>query len=340
MTDRLRWGIVGTGNIARQFCGGVRASGRGVLAAVGSRSADSAAVFAREQQIPIAFGSYEQLIADPAIDSVYVSLPNSLHHHWTMLALNAGKHVLCEKPMAANRAQAQEMFDLAGKVGRVVVEAFMYRSHPLIHAVKKAVADGAIGEIRMIRSSFCYRTTKIAGNVRFDPQLAGGCLMDVGCYCVNFTRWFAGGEPLAIRAAGHRHETGVDDRVAGIMEFSGGVLGSFACSMSSHADNTATLSGSEGFIEIPVPWKPPAPESIFIIARGTPPKMDGPAKTAPGPMREIVKVPVHGELYGIEADAFAACVQDGVQPWITPADTLGNMAVLEQIQSQIGISGQ
>ena len=335
MTQRLGWGILGTGNIARQFCAGVAASTRSKLVAVGSRNPESASAFARNHQIPREHGSYEELLADPQVDAVYNSLPNSLHHRWTIAALEAGKHVLCEKPFSINTGQAQEMFDVARGKGRVLVEAFMYRCHPLTLAVQKAVASGAIGEVKMIRSSFCYRTTKIAGNVRFDAALAGGSLMDVGCYCINFSRLFGGGEPVRVTGCGHLHESGVDDRVAATLEFGNGVLASFACGMSAHADNTATLNGTEGFIEIPIPWKPPTPESVFVIARGTPPKMDGPVKPATSPARETVRVPVVGELYGIEADAFAGCVLDGTQPWVTPADTIGNMRVLDQLHQKI-----
>jgi len=335
MSNRLRWGILGTGNIARQFCAGVLSAQRSTLVAVGSRSGASAANFAKLHRIPSAYDSYEKLLTDPGVDAVYNSLPNSLHHRWTIAALEAGKHVLCEKPFAVDAHQAQEMFDVARRCGRLVVEAFMYRSHPLTRAVKKAVYEGAIGELKMIRSSFCYRTTKVTGNVRFDAGLAGGSLMDVGCYCINFSRLFAGCEPVQVGGSGHFHESGVDDRVVGTMEFPNGVLAGFACGMSSQADNTATLSGTEGFIEIPIPWKPPANDSIFIIARGTPPKMDGPMKSPGTSPRETIRVPVQGDLYGIEADAFAAGVLDGAAPFITSADTLGNMRVLDQLQAEI-----
>jgi xylose dehydrogenase (NAD/NADP) len=325
MVNRLRWGILGTGNIARQFAGGVAVARRSEVTAVGSRSLDSARTFAQANRVPMAHGSYPSLLADPNVDAVYNSLPNSMHHEWTIAALRAGKHVLCEKPFAVTLAQAAEMFEVARQCDRIVVEAFMYRSHPLMQAVQKAVADGAIGELKFIRTSFCYRTTKIAGNIRFDPELAGGCLMDVGCYCINFSRLFAGCEPARVTAYSHRHASGVDDMFTGAMEFPNGVLAAFACGMSAHADNTATLCGSEGYLEIPVPWKPPAPESVFVIARGTPPKMDGLGKLA-GAGREVVRVRVEGDLYGIEADAFAASVFDGAVPWISEADTMGNIA--------------
>jgi predicted dehydrogenase len=335
MLDRLKIGILGTGNIARQFSAGVAACSRATLAAVGSRTAESAAVFARAQGVPVSHGSYEALLGDPNVEAVYNSLPNSLHHRWTIAALKAGKHVLCEKPFAMNLAEAEEMFDAAQKAGRVVVEAFMYRCHPLTIAVQKAVRDGAIGEVKLIRSSFCYRTTKIAGNVRFNAELGGGSLMDVGCYCINFSRLFAGGEPGRVQGCGHFHQSGVDDSVVASLEFGNGILASFSCGMSAQADNTATINGTEGYIEIPVPWKPPANESVFVIARGTPPKMDGPAKVATSPARETIRVKAEGELYGFEADAFAACVLDHAEPWVTPTDTLGNMRVLDQLRQQL-----
>src|SRR5688572_23018537 len=186
MNDRLAWGILGTGNIARQFATGVNASKRGRLVAVGSRDAAKAATFAAAHRIPTACGSYEELIRRPDADAVYNSLPNSLHHEWTIRALRAGKHVLCEKPFASNLAQAQEMFDVAKASGKLAVEAFMYRSHPQTRAALMFIAGGEIGEVKLIRASFCFRTSRIAGNIRFDPALAGGAVMDVGCYCVSF----------------------------------------------------------------------------------------------------------------------------------------------------------
>ncbi|MGH7213542.1 MAG: Gfo/Idh/MocA family protein, partial [Tepidisphaeraceae bacterium] len=166
MSTTLRWGILGTGNIARQFAAGVRTSSRGALAAVGSRARESADAFARTYEIPSSHAGYDALLRDASVDAVYNSLPNSMHHEWTIRALRAGKHVLCEKPFATNLAQSQEMFDVARTAGKVLVEAFMYRSHPLTLAVKRAVDDGAIGRLQLIRTSFCYRTSRIAGNIR------------------------------------------------------------------------------------------------------------------------------------------------------------------------------
>jgi predicted dehydrogenase len=216
------------------------------------------------------------------------------------------------------------------------MEAFMYRTHPLTHAVQQAVASGAIGEVRLIRTSFCFKVSKWQGNIRFDPKLAGGVIMDVGCYCVNFSRLFAGAEPSAIHVVHHRHESGIDDIAAGTLVFPNNVIASFTCGMSVHADNTASICGSEGYIEIPVPWKPPASGATFTIARSTPPKMENPTTKGPPP-RETRTITVDGDLYGLEADAFAATVFDGVAPAITAQDTLGNQRVIDELRRQLGV---
>jgi xylose dehydrogenase (NAD/NADP) len=328
----LRWGILGTGNIAKQFCTGLATASRGRAAAVGSRTDASAGAFGDAFKIPNRHGSYEAMLADSDVDAVYVSLPNSMHHQWTIAALKAGKHVLCEKPFAVTVAEAEEMFDAAAAAGRVVIEAFMYRCHPLTIAVKKAVDAGVIGKVKLIRTSFSYRTTKVAGNVRFQPGLAGGCLMDVGCYCINFSRFIAGAEPVRSHIELHRHASGVDDAAIGTLVFPGDTMAIFSAGMAAQADNTATISGTDGYLEIPVPWKPPSPVSTYVIHRQTPPKMDGPAAGGTGgqgaPGRDVVSVTETRHLYGIEADAFADSVLDGVASWISRADTIGTLKII------------
>jgi len=254
------------------------------------------------------------------------------------MALRAGKHVLCEKPFAVNARQSREMFDEARRAQRLLVEAFMYRTHPLTRAVLDAVRGGAIGELRMIRSSFCYRTTRIDGNVRFDASLAGGALMDVGCYCINFSRLIAGEEPVSVYATGRMHPSGVDEGVVGTMTFPSGVLASFTCGMGLQADNTAYVCGTNGFIEVPIPWKPPVKGAEYTIARATPPRQDlagtaGKPQLAPPRVTHRVDSPL--PLYGLEADAFAASVIDGTPPFVSEADTIGNMAVLDEMRRQV-----
>jgi predicted dehydrogenase len=263
-----------------------------------------------------------------------------MHHEWTIRSLRAGKHVLCEKPLATNAAQAEEMFDVAQREGRVLVEAFMYRSHPLTRAVLDAVRSGEIGELKLIRTSFCFRTTKVRDNIRFDAALAGGGLMDVGCYCLNFSRLFAGAEPAAAFAAGHLHESGVDDHACGVLHFPGGVTATFACGMSVQADNAAYLCGSEGYIEVPVPWKPPRENAAYSVVRATPPLMDGPARSAGAPSpppRQPHHVTAAAELYALETEDFAAAVLDGAPPALDRQDTVGNMRLLDELRRQVGV---
>lgn len=339
MSDRLRWGILGTGNIARQFTDGVkRTAQRSRIVAVGSRSTEAAKTFAQPREIPNVHGTYDALLADPEVDAIYNSLPNSLHHPWTIKALRAGKHVLCEKPFAMTCGEAEEMFDEASKAGRVLVEAFMYRSHPLTHAVIDAVRGGEIGELKLIRTSFCYRTNRVDTDIRFQRQMGGGGLMDVGCYCINFARLLAGEEPVQIHASAHMHERGVDDLVVATLTFPSGVVATLACGNRVHADNTAYVCGGDGYIEIPIPWKPPAQSATYTLARSTPPKMDLAGGAQVRPPRETRTVDAGKELYALEADDFAAAVLDGKPPALTATDTLGNMAVLDEMRRQIGLT--
>lgn len=329
----LRWGILGTGNIARQFCAGAKTSRRATLVAVGSRSPETAQAFARDWGIP-AHGSYEDVLKRDDVDAIYLSFPNSLHHQWTIRALDAGKHVLCEKPLACSLSEASEMFAAARRNGRVLDEAFMYRAHPLTRAVVETIRSGAIGQVKLIRSSFCYRTRKVEGNIRFDAALAGGALMDIGCYCIDFSRLIATADPLQVRAFGKLHERGVDDYAVGAMDYPGGIVASFTCGMTLQADNTAYVCGDEGWVEVPVPWKPPPTGATYVIGRGTPPKQDGAVK-APPP-REVRTVDAGQDLYGIEADHFAATVLDGTAPLLSEAESLSNMRVLEEMRRQVG----
>jgi predicted dehydrogenase len=334
----------------------VRASQRGTLAAVASRSAESAAAFAAAHQVGKAYGAYAQLLEDDIVDAVYVSLPNSLHHEWTVLALQAGKHVLCEKPFASNAAQSEQMFDEAERANRLVMEAFMYRCHPQTLAVVEAVRRGEIGRLKLIRTSFCYRTSRVSGNVRFSADLAGGALMDVGCYCLSFSRLLAGAEPVDAFATGHVHPSGVDDLVAGVLRFppppggegTEGVVATFNCGMGVQADNTAYVCGSEGYIEIPVPWKPAAQGAQYTLAHSTPPRMDVAAQSAHqasgaapvAPPRKTFTVDAGADVFGVEADDFAASVLDGRPPRVTRQDTVGNMQLLDRLRRQIGVRAE
>lgn len=336
MDRPLRWGILGTGNIARQFAEAMPTARHGTVTAVGSRNAATAHAFATAYKIPEALKSYEELIRSTNVDAIYLSLPNSMHAEWTIAALRAGKHVLCEKPLARDANEAKNMFDEARRAGRLVMEAFMYRCHPQTRAVVDAVRSGAIGKVRLIRTSFCYRTRVIDGNIRFSRELAGGAMMDIGCYCVNFSRLIAGTEPTRIYAIGKLHETKVDVSASGVMDFPGGIQATFACGMDIQANNAASICGTEGYIEIPVPWKPPVRDAIWILGHSTPPRQDtGDSKAVP-PL-ETYKTTADVALYALEADQFALAVSNGAPLPVTEADTMGNMRALDSIRAQIGV---
>jgi predicted dehydrogenase len=337
MSQQLRWGILGTGNIARQFAAGMTGSRRGTLAAVGSRSAESAASFASQFKVPAAHPNYDDLLRDPQVQAIYLSLPNSMHHEWTIKSLRAGKHVLCEKPCASNVAQAEEMFDVAQQAGKVLVEAFMYRSHPQTQSVLETIGSGAIGQVKAIKTSFCFRISKIDQNIRFKPELSGGATMDIGCYCLSLSRLVAGQEPDRIHAAGLLHASGVDEAASGTLHFPSGIVATFLCGMLVQADNTASICGTEGYIDIPWPWKPQR-RAIYTIAHSTPPRQDAPSGTTPQrPPRQDINVEADRELYALEADDFAAAVLDGAPPRVTRADTLGNQRALDDVRRQIGL---
>jgi predicted dehydrogenase len=338
MGQQLRWGIMGTGNIARQFAAGLSSSRRGKIAAVGSRTAASADAFAGQYSIASSHDSYDALLADRAVDAIYLSLPNSMHHEWTIKALLAGKHVLCEKPIAASASQAEEMFDIARKSGKVLVEAFMYRSHPQTRAVLDTIAGGAIGQVKIIKTSFCFRISKLDQNIRFKPELAGGAIMDIGCYCTSFCRLIAGQEPDRVHAVGRLHESGVDEAVSGTLHFPNGIVAGFVCGMLVQADNTASICGTEGYIDVGWPWKPQK-RVAFTVNHSIPPKQDlKPGAVATRPPKQEISVEAESELYALEADDFAATVLDSAPPAVPRGDTVGNMRVLDQIRKQIGLS--
>ena len=333
----FRYGILGCGNIAGQFAADLADAHDGEVAAVASRSADKARAFGVRFGVAPdrCFGGYAELLADRALDAVYVALPNHEHHGWSKRALAAGKHVLCEKPFTLNVAGAEDLFDTAEAAGLRIMEAFMYRCHPLTTAVVDAVRGGVIGRLRLVRASFCYRTSRVDGNVRFDPAIGGGGLWDIGSYCVSVSRLLAGEEPHAVHAAGHFHDTGVDDVAAGLLNFPRGVTASLTFGMSVQADNTLHLGGDDGWIQVPVPWKPPQRGATYVVGGQTPPKQDlaGGGSAPPGPRTVVVDAPA--PLFALEADAFARAVRTGGPLPVSRTDTVGNVAVLAEMARQL-----
>jgi xylose dehydrogenase (NAD/NADP) len=226
---RTRWGLLSTARINDRLLKGARRSDSVDVIAVASRDRARAEHYARERGIARAYGSYDELLADPDVDAVYVSLPNSMHVEWTVRALEAGKHVLCEKPLSRVEAEAARAFDVAERQGLVLMEAFMYRHNPQTLQFAELAADGAIGAVRLIRAAFSFAVTH-AADVRLAAEYDGGALMDVGCYCVNAARLLAG-EPHRVMGEQVANDADVDLRFVGQLRFPGDVLASFDCAL-------------------------------------------------------------------------------------------------------------
>ncbi len=245
---KVRWGIISTAQIARlALVPGIKRSANGELAAICSRDLSKAEATADELEIPKAYGSYEELLADPEIDAVYNPLPNSMHAEWTIKAAEAGKHVLCEKPLASNAQEAQTMVDACKDAGVVLMEAFMYRFHPQHDRIRKAIEDGVIGKMRYITAAFSFVLDEI-GNIRLDSSLAGGSLMDVGCYAVNSCRMITGAEPLEVTAqAWFDPELDCERNIVATLRFPDDVLANIHSSFNVPFQQRYVVFGEKGY---------------------------------------------------------------------------------------------
>ncbi len=250
--EPVKWGVLSTARINRLVLPPAHASAKVELLAVASRDAAHAEAYAREWGIERAYGSYEALLADPDVEAVYVPLPNLLHREWAIRALEAGKHVLCEKPLARRAADAEAAFDAAERAGRYLMEAFMYRHNPQTRRLQELVDGAAIGELRVIRSTFSFPLAN-SEDVRMQVALEGGSLMDVGCYCVSGSRLLAG-EPERVYGEQVASPTGVDLRFHGTMRFPGGVVAQFDSAFDLPPRDELEVVGSEGSLFLDDPW--------------------------------------------------------------------------------------
>ncbi|OPZ16731.1 MAG: Glucose--fructose oxidoreductase precursor [candidate division BRC1 bacterium ADurb.BinA364] len=322
---RLRWGILSTGSIARKVAPSIAKAPRSRVSAVGSRDLARAQAFAADLGIEKAYGTYDALLADPEIDAVYIASPNALHHAHAIQAAGAGKHILCEKPIAATVKAAEAMFKAAEKAGVVLMEAFMYRCHPQMIDILRRVREGEIGRVGLIRSSFCFDIGDKPQNIRLSHALHGGALMDIGCYCINFSRAVANQEPERIEGAGFVGAYGVDEWCAGALGFPGGAAASFTCAVRCQAGATAGIYGSQGFIEIPEPWRAAEPVSRYTLKRS-------------GGQIEEIAVSAPDDRYTCQAEAFAASVLDGAPLAVSKQDSLGNTLVIETLHRSLGVN--
>jgi predicted dehydrogenase len=250
--SKVRFGILSTAHINRLLIPGAHASDKVELIAVASREQSKAEAYAREWGIERAYGSYDALLDDPDVEAVYISLPNTLHCEWSIKAVEAGKHVLCEKPLSRHTADVEQAFDAAESSGRLLTEAFMYRHNPQTTRLVELVHEGAIGELRLVRSAFSYSLYD-AENIRLRADVEGGSLMDVGCYCVSGSR-LLGGEPESVFGQAYVGPSGTDWVFAGTMRFPGDVLAQFDCGTALPERDELEVIGSEGSLFLDDPW--------------------------------------------------------------------------------------
>lgn len=263
MTKTLNWGFLSTARINRALIPPLQVSKRNTLLAVASRTQENAEAYAKEQRIPRAYGSYEALLADPEIDVIYNPLPNHLHAEWTIKAVQAGKHVLCEKPLALSVDEVDAIKSAAHEHGRIVAEAFMYRHHPKTLKAQEIVKSGSLGTLKLIRGSFTFLLTR-EGDVRLNPDMGGGSIWDVGCYPISYTRSVLGEEPLEVFGWQVAGPTGVDETFVGQMRFRGGVIMQFDASFAVPFHSFMEVIGSEGTLNIPKPFKPGVNEKLYL----------------------------------------------------------------------------
>jgi predicted dehydrogenase len=323
MSGTLRWGILSTADIAvRKVIPGIRRAARCEVTAIASRDGEAARAAADRLGIPTAHGSYHALLADADVDAVYIPLPNHLHAEWTVAALRAGKHVLCEKPLAMTADDAQRMVDVAHETGLHLMEAFMYRHHPTWVAAMDLIDSGRIGALTAVQSWFSFFNDDPA-NIRNVLEYGGGALFDIGCYSVNLSRMIFGGEPVRVQASIRRDPTsGVDVLTSAILDFDRGIA-TFTCSTRSESDQRVDIYGTTGRISIGIPFNipPDRPASIFLTAGGDPPV---------APATEVLEYPT-ADPYAVEFERFATAVLDGGPTPVPPEDAVANLRVIDAI---------
>jgi len=309
----MRLGLLSTANINRAILAGAAKTDRVDVVAVGSRDAERAEAYAAEHGIATAHSSYQALLADPDVEAVYISLPNGMHHEWTMQALAAGKHVLCEKPYTRHPGEAEEAFDAADAAGLVLAEAFMYRHHPQTAAVARLVADGAVGRLCAVKATFTFPLHDLS-DVRALPELDGGALMDVGCYCVSGIRLLAG-EPEHVRGEQVTGTTGIDMAFHGTLRCADDVVGQFEASFRSPQRQSLEAVGETGVLVVEAPWRLDLGGSVTL-------RRDG----------ETEVVEVEGaDSYTRELENLADAIEGRAPALLGRADAVGQARVIDAL---------
>jgi len=335
MNDSVAWGLLGTGKIARVLAHGLAESRSSRLVAVGSRTQAAAEAFGDACAVPRRHGSYEALLADPEVQVIYIATPHPQHAEWAIKAAEAGKHVLCEKPLALNYAEALAIVEAARRHDRFLMEAFMYRCHPQTTKIVQLVRDGVIGRVRLIQAAFSYDTPAASPSRALRHELGGGGILDVGCYATSMARLIAGAatgaavaEPLDVKGCGHIDAASrVDVSAIAALLFPEGILATLTTGVQLSGENSVRIVGSAGTIDVPDPWVPgrAAGHSRLTVHRAG----------SPDP-REITVETTQG-LYALEVDTVARYLEQRQAPAMTWDDTLGNMRTLDRWRASIGL---
>jgi xylose dehydrogenase (NAD/NADP) len=307
----LRWGFLSTARITRALLDPLQYSKRNQLLAIASRSEQKAAEYALKHKIKRAYGSYDDLISDPDIDVIYNPLPNHLHAEWTIKALMAGKHVLCEKPLALSLVEVDAISAAAEKSGKVVFEAFMYRSHQQTLNAREIVVDGRLGKAKMVRGSFtCLMTSQV--DYRWKPEMGGGGLWDIGCYPLSYIRFVLGAEPLEVFGWQVTSPTGVDEQFTAQLRFPDDVYAQFDCSLKIPFHSFLEIVGDEATLIIPKPFTPGIKETLYLTYEN-----------------KTVSIPLKGKgLYVGELEDMADSILLGKPPRISLTDSRANTAAI------------
>ena len=304
--ESVRWGILGTAEINDKLLAGARLTDAVEVVAIGSRTESRGAAFAERHAIPRVHGSYEELLADRDVEAVYISLPNSLHHEWTLRSLAAGKHVLCEKPYTRHPTEVDEAFDAAEQAGLVLSEAFMWRHHPQARQLVDSLP--AIGQLQTIRATFGYMQEG-AADIRLRPDLDGGSLMDVGCYCVSGSRLIAGEEPELVYGIAVPGPSGVDVRFTGLLRFPSGLIAEFTSSFASEHHTLEAIGGS-GSVLLTNPWKA---GPVSIVRDGLETELEA------------------ADPYRLELENVSRAIRDEAEPLLGRDDALGQARALDAL---------
>jgi len=308
----VKWGIISTADINRKVIPGAHASEKVDLIAVASREQARAEAYAREWEIERAYGSYDALLGDDDIEAVYISLPNTMHCEWSIRAVEAGKHVLCEKPMSRNVGDVEAAFDAAERSGRILTEAFMYRHHPQAARLRELIDEGAVGDVRIVRSCFSYSLYDTE-NIRLRTDVEGGSLMDVGCYCVSGSRLVAG-EPEQVHGQQFVGPSGTDWVFTGTMRFPGDVFALFDCGTALPERDELEVIGSEGSLFLDDPWHCNEPVIELRRDSGT----------------ELIEVE-KADPYRLELENLSDAIRGAAEPLLGRDDAVGQARALEEL---------